>query len=263
MNPETHLTPMTSGPLDSLDTHGIRAVLFDVDGTLYHQRPVRLCMAMELAALTAGRGHLGRARAIATMILAFRKVREELRCAPDGVLACAPDGVVLERAQFAEAARRIGCDACELEQVIDEWMFRRPLKYLRAARRRAVDSLLHSLTRQGVLVGALSDYPPAAKLEALGLAPHFSLAVCTTDSAINAFKPHPRGFLHACSIWGVAPQEVLYVGDRPDVDAVGAAAAGLRCHLVARHGRGAHDGGRARSTGADRYAAAAENPHAG
>lgn len=246
---------MAYGPIDTLDTQGIRAVLFDVDGTLYHQRPVRLCMAMELAALTAGRGRLGRAREIAAMILTFRKVREELRAAPDGI--------VLERAQFADAASRLGCDARELERVIDEWMFRRPLKYLRAARRRGVDTLLQSLTARGVLVGALSDYPPAAKLEALGLARHFSLAVETTDSAINAFKPHPRGFLHACSIWGVAPQEVLYVGDRPDVDAVGAAAAGLRCHLVARRGRGAHDGGRARSTGAGHYAAAAENPHAG
>ena len=29
----------------------VRAVLFDVDGTLYHQGPLRLCMALELAAL--------------------------------------------------------------------------------------------------------------------------------------------------------------------------------------------------------------------
>jgi putative hydrolase of the HAD superfamily len=49
---------------------------------------------------------------------------------------------------------------------------------------------------------------------------------------VNAFKPHPRGFLAAAERWGLAPDSILYVGDRPEVDAVGAAAAGMRCVVI-------------------------------
>jgi FMN phosphatase YigB (HAD superfamily) len=41
-----------------------------------------------------------------------------------------------------------------------------------------------------------------------------SLALCATSPEINAFKPHPKGFLHACALWGLPPEEVLYIGDR-------------------------------------------------
>ena len=56
--------------------------------------------------------------------------------------------------------------------------------------------------------------------------------LCSTDKEINAFKPHPRGYLRACEEWGLQPQEVLYVGDRPEVDAKGAKAAGMPCMMV-------------------------------
>jgi FMN phosphatase YigB (HAD superfamily) len=59
-----------------------------------------------------------------------------------------------------------------------------------------------------------------------------SLALCATDPDINAFKPHPKGFLHACARWGLPPAEVLYVGDRPEVDALGAVQAGMPCALL-------------------------------
>jgi putative hydrolase of the HAD superfamily len=51
---------------------------------------------------------------------------------------------------------------------------------------------------------------------------------------VNAFKPHPRGFLAACEGWGWSPHEVVYVGDRCEVDAMGAAAAGMPCVIIGR-----------------------------
>ena len=60
-----------------------------------------------------------------------------------------------------------------------------------------------------------------------------SAALCATDPEINAFKPYPKGFLHACTLWGLRPEEVLYVGDRPEVDAVGALNAGMPCVILA------------------------------
>ena len=62
----------------------------------------------------------------------------------------------------------------------------------------------------------------------------FSVVLCATDPEVGAFKPHPRGFLAACERWQLDPAEVLMVGDRADVDAAGAAAAGMPCVIVGR-----------------------------
>jgi putative hydrolase of the HAD superfamily len=108
------------------------------------------------------------------------------------------------------------------------------VKYLGWARRPAVIKLLWRLKREGIPLGVLSDYPAEAKLQGLALSQMFSVVACTTDRAINAFKPHPRGFLHACELLRLDPADVAYVGDRADVDGTGAQAAGMTCYLVGR-----------------------------
>jgi putative hydrolase of the HAD superfamily len=110
---------------------------------------------------------------------------------------------------------------------------------LRLCRRRGVETFLTFLERRGVRAGVFSDYPVLDKLQALDLADRMSLALCSTDLSINAFKPHPKGFWHACALWGLLPGEVLYIGDRPEVDAVGAANAGMPYALLngGAHGR--------------------------
>ena len=217
----------------------VRAVLFDVDGTLYAQTPLRIRMAAELAfaGIRAPRKVARDARILAT----FRRMREELR--QEGDAASRP----LDVLQFSRPAERLGIDTADVEQVVDEWIMQRPLRHLRSARRPGLGRFLSLLADRGLRVGALSDYPVHTKLRALGVADYFSLGLCTADRPINAFKPHPGGFRHACELWGVAPQEVLYVGDRPETDGAGATAAGIRCVIVGRGGnRGAaRDGGRA------------------
>ena len=196
----------------------VRAVLFDVDGTLYHQGPLRLCMALELVA--SGRRTWGAIRA-------FRRVREELR---DLGAAEAP----LPRLQYQLAAERQQMRVDEVEAAVSEWIYRRPLKYLRRCRRAGIESLLGYLGSRGIPAGVFSDYPAREKLHALHLAETISLIACATDAEINAFKPHPRGFIWACERWGLEPSEVLYVGDRAEVDATGAANAGMHCVIISR-----------------------------
>lgn len=211
-------------------TRPVRAVLFDVDGTLYHERALRNCMRLELAALPLARMSCRSAYGVWRSLMHFRRVREELRGRGefDGSLAAL---------QYVEAARRTGEDPAQMKRVVLEWIHERPLKYMRLCRRRGIERLLTFLEGRGVRAGVFSDYPVLGKLRALGLSGRMSLALCATDPGINAFKPHPKGFLHACALWGLSPAEVLYVGDRPDVDAAGAATAGMSCALL---------GGRAR-----------------
>ena len=218
---------------------GIRAVLFDVDGTLYSQTPLRALMAAELAWVALRGGSAARARQLARVLRAFRRTREALR--DEGNSSAS-----LEDLQYEATAARLGVDVTDVRALVDEWILERPLKHVRRARRGGLLPLLEALADRHVRVGALSDYPVTAKLDALGVSHHFSLALCTTDRAINAFKPHPKGFRHACDVWGLSPEEVLYVGDRPEVDGAGAAAAGMRCVIVGRH-RDGHPAGAGRA----------------
>lgn len=67
--------------------------------------------------------------------------------------------------------------------------------------------------------------PYQEEMEALGLAPF--LAFSLAGGEINAFKPEPEIFLHACERLQVSPAEAAYVGDNYFADVVGARAAGL------------------------------------
>ena len=205
-----------------------KAVLFDVDGTLYAQAPVRLLMAAELAAARCSLERPNPGVRAARILALFRRIREELR-------GLEPSTESLERLQFTEAARRAGESPAFVRRTVGDWMFQRPLKYLRLARRRRVIELAVALAQAGFKLGVLSDYPVAEKLAALQLTDILPLQLCTTDPEINALKPHPRGFLVACQRWNLAPADVAYVGDRTDVDAMGAWAAGMRCFLITPH----------------------------
>lgn len=201
----------------------IRAVLFDLDGTLYAQKPIQLRMAMELALLPLRRPLA--AMGIIRALRSYRHAQEALRGA-DPVQGSLAD------AQVAHAARASGLPAGEVAALVDEWMIRRPLKYLRAQLAPGTLELLAQLQGAGVRVGLLSDYPATDKLRALGLADRFAPVLCSSDPAINRFKPDPRGFQVAAEIWGLPPEQVLMVGDRHEVDLAGARAAGMPCVLV-------------------------------
>lgn len=198
-------------------------MLFDLDGTLYTQKPVQLRMALELATLPLA--HPFAAAGMLRALRSYRHAQEELR-------ARDPEPGSLADAQVAIAARRSGLPHERVSALVEEWMIRRPLKYLRSQLAPGTLELLDRLQAAGVQIGLLSDYPAVDKLQALGLAGRFSPILCSSDPAINRFKPDPRGFQVAAEIWDLPTDQVLMVGDRYEVDFVGARAAGMPCVLV-------------------------------
>ena len=200
----------------------IAAVLFDLDGTLYRQRPMRALMGLELAAL-ALKSPL-QAPVTWRVLSEFRRAQERLR------------GRVTERGagleQLQVTARQTGLSVEQVETLVAEWMIERPLKYLARCRAKGLVQLLDFLALRGIRVGVFSDYPPELKLKALGVAGRFSVLVCSADPEVGVFKPHPRGFLVASARWQIDPSEILVVGDRPDADAAGARAAGMPCVII-------------------------------
>lgn len=63
------------------------------------------------------------------------------------------------------------------------------------------------------------------KLRSTGLVDRLEHIIASESAGFA--KPDPRIFAHACAVFGVAPGEAVYVGDRLRTDAIGAAAAGL------------------------------------
>lgn len=213
--------------LHFLSTWPIRAVLLDVDGTLYYQQRLRALMALELGLLPVEQKSCKAAYHTWRAIGIFRRAREELRRLEAGDRC-------LDVLQYSTAAQQAGWETEAMERLVAEWLYQRPLKYLRFCRRRGLHTFFTFLRERNIQVGVFSDYPVIDKLRSLGCAEGVSIALCATQPEINAFKPSPTGFLRACTLWGVRPEEVLYVGDRPEVDALGAANAGMPCAILAR-----------------------------
>jgi HAD superfamily hydrolase (TIGR01549 family) len=209
----------------------IRAVVLDVDGTLYAQGPVRRAMLARLARAHWRRPLTG--REVTRILTAYRRAQESLR-------ASAFEGDVTA-AQVDLAARESGVDAATVAACVDQWMETAPLDLVAASARDGLADALDAMATSGLKLAVVSDYPAHRKLEALGIADRFDVIVSAQDERVQTFKPNPRGILVALRDLGVAPSEALYVGDREDVDAPAAAAAETRCVLIGASRRKARD----------------------
>ncbi|MEU7222420.1 HAD family hydrolase [Streptomyces chrestomyceticus] len=92
---------------------------------------------------------------------------------------------------------------------------------------------LAPLARQGVLSNS-SVRNQDRKLRALGIRDHFEVVLCADE--LGHAKPAAEAFLAACDAMELAPERVVYVGDKLDVDAIGARDAGLGAVWVDRTG---------------------------
>jgi HAD superfamily hydrolase (TIGR01509 family) len=207
----------------ALDARRLRAVIVDVDGTLYRQGPVRRAMLWRLV-----RAYLGAPRAgIVSLraLRAYRRAQEALREGREEI----PD---LAAAQIQHACRASGVPGERIAACVARWIEDEPLALVARCRRDGVADFLRAAKGRGLRLGVFSDYPPAQKLAALGLAGLFDVAVCAQDPEVRRFKPHPRGLVVTARHLGVDPAQAVYIGDRPDTDAVAARAAGMACAIL-------------------------------
>lgn len=87
-----------------------------------------------------------------------------------------------------------------------------------------VPAVLDALKARGLLLGIVSNMPPALNkiLHELGIRDYFAACVTCGNRdapppgvAPGTIKPHPTVYAAACSSLGVTPQECLHVGDSP------------------------------------------------
>lgn len=96
-----------------------------------------------------------------------------------------------------------------------------------------VDAALETLRRQHVL--AIVSNNPAADhtLQDAGLRHHFTEVVSLWDD--DQRKPSPYGFNELCARLSATPADVVYVGDSPTHDVIGASAVGMRAVWLDRY----------------------------
>lgn len=211
----------------------IRAVVFDLDGTLYRERDY--VRSGYRAASRALRRRTGRGDAFEQWLWQ-RFV--------SGRSAGAFDA--LSRRFRLRLSRS---DIADLVNV-----YRNHLPTLRPCR--GVPELLTRLRRKRRKIGLISDgFLPAQRLkfEALGLERMFDAVVFTESLGRDAWKPSPRAFERVRRMLGVAHAACAYVGDNPAKDFVAPNALGWLTVRWRRPGqvhanRPAPDGGRARRT---------------
>lgn len=194
----------------------IRAVAFDLDGTLYSFRH------LVVRALTFGVRNFRYSRA-------FQRVRSRIRTMrPIGDFRAVQAGLFAREVGLEVSAARAWIDT----SIYGEWVrsFRAIVPFP------GLVEVLDEIARRGMALAVLSDFPVAEKLAYLGLADRFSVAMCSEESGY--LKPNPEPFALLSSRLGVSASETLFVGDSYEYDILGAKAAGYHAAHISRRTRG-------------------------
>lgn len=205
---------MTQSSLQArIDWDGVRLVVFDVDGTLYRQRPLRMKMARDLAAYTIWNRDLR----VVSVLTKYRRIREQM----------GDEQIVdFDRLLVAKTATATASSEEDVRAVVSEWMDVRPLSYLARCLYPKVPELFEGLRKRAKCIGVLSDYPAREKLAAMGLtADH---VVSASDEGVGVLKPHPRGLERLMAAGAATADETLVIGDRADRDGLVARRVGAR-----------------------------------
>lgn len=205
-----------------MDWSGVLGVVFDLDGTLYRQTPVRIQMARRLIR------HAFRERngwRDVRILMHFRRNRE--------ALAGSHPKKNISQAQYQATARALAIDTDLVEAVVYHWMEVVPLEVLRSARYKDVEVFFEALRARGVRIGVFSDYPIEAKLATLGL--QADAVCCSIQPDVDCLKPGVAGLKKLLDNLELVPSECVMVGDRLDRD--GACAQSLDMPFLLCNGR--------------------------
>ncbi len=201
---------------------GVDGVLFDVDDTLIDTKA-----AFGQAIYAAARVFLPH-----LPVERYREVLDLWRADPSGHYRAYTRGEIgFDEQRFARANElQAGFGGRQLDDAgYREWKQIFWGTFERAwAAHDDVRAALVACARAGVRVGAVSNASRALQTEKLAVAGlGRAVPMLVGMDTFGVGKPDPRVFLEGCRLLGTTPGRTAYVGDELDIDAGGAAAAGL------------------------------------
>lgn len=209
-----------------MQQQSIKAILFDLDDTLWPVMPVLVnaesvlydWLQQNLPGITQ------------------KFTKEQLRELRTAILLTDAryqiDLWSLRHAMLTHACHLTGEDKTQVDQAMAIFTVARNAVTL-------FDDVLPGLTRLGerFAVGSVSN--GFADLQTIGLAHHFKTSIAAHK--FGRAKPDPAIFLAACDALGVTPQQTIYVGDDPILDVRASKNAGLTSVWMNRFNRSLPD----------------------
>lgn len=192
-----------------------KVYIFDLDGTLYYQKPFRIKMLCALIQYV-----LMHPSAIADLFLlkTYREVRE---CWEQHETEYSFEtGMSLDEKQYAYVAKKKRTKPERVRHAVEFFMLEMPLHVLPPFRDEILYHLIQKLKKENKTVVIYSDYPVEDKLKCLGI----QADVCYTsgDSCINCMKPDPKGLRVILSTLGCDCADAVMIGDRYEKDGLAA-----------------------------------------
>ena len=208
-------------------TPKLKAFIFDVDGTLYQHvklqkliisRMIRYFFSNPISAIEA-----------TVSILSYRYALEKMRSMK------AIDGLLTDK-QLEIASNACFINKEKIRHHIVRWMELEPFNLFYKVKFPFSDIFLSEAKKRGYKLAVLSDYPINNKLVALGWKGLFDIELSSQDIYINKLKPNPDGINHIINMFGLTPEEVIYIGDRHNIDTQVAHNAGVDCIIIGNKG---------------------------
>ncbi|MCX7943741.1 MAG: HAD family hydrolase [Deltaproteobacteria bacterium] len=193
----------------------IKAVTFDMDGTLYNSGRLFLRLLPDILKHRK-------------FIVAYYRIREELRS--EGFKGDIRGEVLIR------LSKKLMIDESECEYMIDETIYRLfASKINRGLLYKGLREFIDMLKKNDVRLGIISDFPIDEKLMRLGLYFEPWRALINTED-IGTLKPAKEPFLKAAELLEVDPGLILHIGDRENLDVLGAKRSGFLSARLKRFG---------------------------
>ncbi|MBD3392209.1 MAG: HAD hydrolase-like protein [Chitinivibrionales bacterium] len=191
----------------------VKAIIFDLDGTLYRMR----WFMKPLITIRLFPHCLRLPRFIA--------VRDTLAGQDFGTGDALLAELGSRLARRMRARNPMAMRAWILDRFYAEFQAAMPLM---GGAREGLSDTLAAARSKGIRTAVLSDYNRVEeRLAGLGIN-RFQFDLIGSAESLGALKPCPRPFLQMASAWELEPGSVLVIGDRDDTDGASARAAGMR-----------------------------------
>lgn len=190
-----------------------KAVIFDLDGTLYYQKPFRIRMAAFLLQHLVCHPTSWRELLI---IRTYRKVRENW----EQYEKEEQDSQDLDMRQYRYVAEQYKMPTERVKDIVHFYMLEAPLKLLLPYRDDRLTDIIRQLKVQEKEIIVYSDYPVKDKLQALQI--EADACFTSADAEIGCMKPNPKGLETIRKVTGYDAQEMIMIGDRYEKDGLAA-----------------------------------------
>lgn len=203
----------------AVDLNKYKVWILDFDGTLYYQFPVRVVMGCWLVLYYLL--HPFRIKEL-LLILEYRKIRNNL------------PGIEFQDDYPSDYFIKILCKKYHKEpndviNIVKSWTETKPCNFIYKFQRNRLIKTIKEYQSKGVLMVVYSDNPLQKKIKAVSFIPDYCFD--SDHPFIRCMKPNAKGLNNIIKFFGKRgnkPEDILFIGDRDDLDGICAKNAGIK-----------------------------------